>query len=117
MTGSEEYLRPAVVVSPDGRRVAAVDGKNNLRLWDVQTGRRIASPLKGHSGEVNGLAFSRDGRRLASTGDDKTVRLWDADNAALSDRGPKSAAGLLPSFQPVVGTTVITRRLSVSELW
>ncbi|EDY46831.2 NACHT and WD40 repeat domain-containing protein [Streptomyces sp. SPB074] len=45
-----------------------------IRLWDPETGTRVAE-LTGHSGRVCSLSFSPDGTRLASGGDDGTVRL------------------------------------------
>src|SRR6266516_6207580 len=61
------------------------------------THRQIGSPLSGHVGSVNSVAFSRDRKTLATGADDK-VRLWDV--ATHRQIGNPMVAGD-PSFSSV----------------
>jgi WD40 repeat protein len=64
-------------LSPDGRRLALVDGRNMIQLWDTFSGEE-ALVLQGHVATVLGLAFSPDGHRLASGDIGGVIRFWDA---------------------------------------
>jgi WD40 repeat protein len=66
----------SVVVSPDGRAIAASGAAKGVALWDANAGteRRLPGP----EGEVLWLGFPDDGRWLASAGMlDKRVWVWD----------------------------------------
>jgi WD40 repeat protein len=65
----------ALAFSPDGRTLAVAVSRT-VQLWDVASGRRVAS-LEGHAGKVLCLAYAPDGKCLASGSRDRTVRLWD----------------------------------------
>jgi WD40 repeat protein len=70
-------ISSSVVMSPDGKLLAWVEGYRTIRLWDLDSGRMVGSASHGHQAEIWLLAFSPDGKILASAGGDSTVLLWD----------------------------------------
>ena len=123
-------------VSPDGRRVAAYDFANQVRLYELSTGEQLAEYSagsdRGRSWVSGQVAFSPDGRTLAVLGAAPTrrpVRLldaatleplpaqplgvrhrrWQAIDLSISQDGQHLAALL----QRVEGTESTTRRTSV----
>lgn len=46
-----------------------------MRLWDLNTGSSVRL-FKGHTKDVNSVAFSADNRQIVSGSRDKTIKLW-----------------------------------------
>jgi RNA polymerase sigma factor (sigma-70 family) len=71
--------------SPDGKVLAAtihpISPRDEfpetamVQLWDVATGKEIAS---GHRGSIKAAAYSRDSRTITTLASDNTIRKWDA---------------------------------------
>jgi WD40 repeat protein len=78
----------AVVYSPDGAKLATAGDAGVTKLWDVATGRELATirqpdtnqTMRADEKRVSRLAFSRDGKLLA-TGTWR-VRLWEVGTAS-----------------------------------
>jgi WD40 repeat protein len=70
-----------VAFALDGRTLAAVGGGPGaaVRLWYLQMGKETT--WRGHTGDVQGLAFSPTAPLLATCGEDGTVRLWRLDGS------------------------------------
>ena len=69
----------ACAVTPDGRRVVSASDDKTLKIWDVESGRAVAT-LEGHVALVSACAVSPDGRRVVSASDDKTLKVWDLES-------------------------------------
>jgi WD40 repeat protein len=76
----------AIAYSPDGKLLASVTmldedelaagrRKPEVKLWDVESGKEIAT-LEGHTHHVYGVTFSPDGKLLSTASFDRTVKLW-----------------------------------------
>jgi len=72
----------AIAFTYDGARAASASDDRTVRIWEVPSGRLIAT-LEGGSGEVYAVAFSSDGKRLLSAGRDRVLRLWDLESRKL----------------------------------
>lgn len=60
--------------SADGCRIAVGTG-NDVHVLDAVTGQVAGEPLRGHTGAVTSVTFSRDGSRIASSSCDHSIRL------------------------------------------
>jgi WD40 repeat protein len=49
-----------------------------VQVWDATTGDTLFT-YRGHSLEVNAVAWSPDGSRVASGGNDHAVQVWQAE--------------------------------------
>jgi WD40 repeat protein/serine/threonine protein kinase len=103
-----------VAFSPDGKRIAAVQGsqqrsRREVKVWDAATGQRqLSIDVSGPVGYDNDIVFSPDGTRIASGGFglEGEVKVWDAADgrALLSLKGhatPVSSLAYSPDGQRI----------------
>jgi WD40 repeat protein len=107
-----------LVVSPDGRLLAAVSGSGNGGLWETQTNRRIAT-LRGFVLGMTSAAFSPNGKRLAvGSNGDEAVKLWDVEGVheLLTLRGEGSLF-MSVDFSPDGNTLAAANAIGTLHLW
>ncbi len=77
-----------VEFSPSGRYLATSSMDRSIRLWDVRSGKLLASFLAGHRDWIRTIGFQPDGTRLISGGDDGSIRVWDLTSGRRLQRFP-----------------------------
>jgi RNA polymerase sigma factor (sigma-70 family) len=77
LDGHRDYVFD-MAFSPDGRLLVTADEMRSVFVWDVATGKRVASLPDGLSIGASAVAFSRDGRFLAAALPEGAIQLWEA---------------------------------------
>lgn len=78
-TGRTFVLGPRAgpfALSPDESRLAAVNNRGLIRIFDLKTGRAVGNDLK-QDGDISAVHFDRSGNNLLTSNRSGTARLWD----------------------------------------
>jgi RNA polymerase sigma factor (sigma-70 family) len=70
-------LGACLILSPNGKTLAAGGGGNTIRFIDVASGKMLPGP-GGHSHGLVFLSFGADGNSVLTRASDRTMRLWNA---------------------------------------
>ncbi|MCT4656645.1 MAG: caspase family protein [Cohaesibacter sp.] len=62
--------------SPDGELLVTASSDDNVRLWQVKTGRLIRV-FKGHTANVNSVSFAPNGLQIVTGAEDNSIKFWD----------------------------------------
>ncbi len=121
-SGKETHTLPGgrfrrAAFSPDGKTLAAGDGNNAIRLWEMPTGK-VLQPAEPHNAGVHCIALSPDGKTLAAGTTFKTVYLWDVTMGRLRRRLEGHEHGVYPvAYSPDGRRVASGSRDGTARVW
>ncbi len=98
----------AVAISENGQLAATSGRDQEVRLWDVATGKPTGIAIR-HDSFVNALALSGDARQLVTVTDAGEIRVWDAHTGDCLTPGLRQGSGLTEIHVSADGRTMIFR--------
>src|SRR5258708_23518556 len=106
-------------LSSDGKTLAIGCEDGTVKLWDVETGKVLAT-LNSEKKKVNSVAFSSDGKLIASGSSGNIVRIWEVpggkEKAVCQDR--KEPADIMSvAFMPDGKSILGANYLGVVKEW
>ena len=103
----------AVVYSPDGKALASMDASGQIQLWDVDTGKYIAT-FTSFSQEMHyyvenaAFLFSPDGSKLIGFIENSNIYVWDVKNRKHEDTLKGHMGSVLSLAYSEDGTTLLS---------
>lgn len=97
-----------VAISEDGKLVATSGRDQEVRLWDVSTGKPTGISIR-HDAFVNALALSPDAQQLVTVTDAGEIRVWDARTGDCLTPGLRQGSGLTEMHVSADGKTMVYR--------
>ncbi len=71
-----------LLLSPDGKHIAAASHDRSIRVYDVESRTQAFSAQPSRTKPTVSMAFFPDGRHLASVAQDNAVQIWDVTSTA-----------------------------------
>jgi WD40 repeat protein len=76
LTGHGGPVSAVAIVPPQGARALSGSDDGTVRLWDLASGKEVAS--LNHGGPVTAVAVNADGTRYASASANHTAKIWES---------------------------------------
>jgi len=73
---AHDAVLTSIAISPDGTRIATSASDKTVKLWQVPSGRELAT-LRSHAAPATSVTFRSDGKLLATGSYDGTIKLWE----------------------------------------